>query len=211
MLSSTYQSTDRPLLSTLYEPLPKHLISVLGGAGGEGKRGEKQAVRTSGFPASGSSANVARGDSRPTTFRSPGDMSCNVKALDMGPSEAHTDTGRLCSAGSKGVPVPRRLRSYAALRLPASFGHGSGSPCQWPTSLRVLLLCLSGRRHVHPPRVVRRRRVTGSPSRRDRSRRGEGLPGYGAVLFVRAMVEHPAGYHPLLAQKCLQGIVVAFR
>ena len=115
------------------------------------------------------------------------------------PPEAHTNTGRLCSAGSKGVPVPRRLCSYAALRLPASFGHDSGSPCQWPTSLRVLLLCLSGRRHVHPPRVVRRRRVTGSPSRRDMSRRGEGLPGYGAVLFVRAMVEHPAGYGPLLA------------
>jgi len=31
------------------------------------------------------------------------------------------------------------------------------------------------------------------------SRRGEGLPGYGAVLVVRAMVEHPAGYVPLLA------------
>ena len=29
MLSSTYQSTARLLLSTLYEPLPKHLISVL--------------------------------------------------------------------------------------------------------------------------------------------------------------------------------------
>jgi hypothetical protein len=27
---STYQSTDLPLLSTLYEPPPKHLISVLG-------------------------------------------------------------------------------------------------------------------------------------------------------------------------------------
>jgi hypothetical protein len=26
---STYQSTDLPLLSTLYEPPPKHLISVL--------------------------------------------------------------------------------------------------------------------------------------------------------------------------------------
>jgi hypothetical protein len=48
-------------------------------------------------------------------------------------------------------------------------------------------------------RVVRRRRVTGSPQDRDESRRGEGLPGYGAVLFVRAMVEHPAGYGPLLA------------
>ena len=30
MLSCTYQSTACPLLSTLYEPLPKHLISVLG-------------------------------------------------------------------------------------------------------------------------------------------------------------------------------------
>src|SRR5215471_15940465 len=29
--------------------------------------------------------------------------------------------------------------------------------------------------------------------------RGEGLPGAWAVLFVRAMVEHPAGYGPLLA------------
>src|SRR4051812_50226997 len=29
-LSSTYQSTGLPLLSTLYEPPPKHLISVLG-------------------------------------------------------------------------------------------------------------------------------------------------------------------------------------
>jgi len=30
VLSSTYQSTARLLLSSLYEPLPKHLISVLG-------------------------------------------------------------------------------------------------------------------------------------------------------------------------------------
>jgi hypothetical protein len=42
----------------------------------------------------------------------------------------------------------------------------------------------------------------GSPALRSTgvsSRRGEGLPGYGAILFVRAMVEHPAGYGPLLA------------
>lgn len=68
-----------------------------------------------------------------------------------------------------------------------------------------------GRRHVRPQRAVRRRRVTGSPQDRAGSRRGEGLPGYGAVLFVRAMVEHPAGYHPLLAQKLSPGMVVAFR
>ena len=30
VLSFTYQSTDSPLLSTLYKPLRKHLISVLG-------------------------------------------------------------------------------------------------------------------------------------------------------------------------------------
>jgi len=34
-------------------------------------------------------------------------------------------------------------------------------------------------------------------------RRGEGLPDYEAVLFVRALVEHPAGYNPLLAQSIL--------
>ena len=34
------------------------------------------------------------------------------------PLKAHTNTGRLCSAGSGRHPVPRRPRSYAALRLP---------------------------------------------------------------------------------------------
>jgi hypothetical protein len=58
------------------------------------------------------------------------------------PPEDHLDTGRLCSAGSRAAPVPQRPHSYAALRLPASFGHGSGSPCRWPPSLRALLLCL---------------------------------------------------------------------
>src|SRR5262244_862410 len=38
--------------------------------------------------------------------------------------------------------VLRTYPSYAALRLPASFGHRSGSPCVWPTSMRVLVLCL---------------------------------------------------------------------
>jgi hypothetical protein len=115
------------------------------------------------------------------------------------PPEVHINTGRLCSAGSGCHPVPRRPRSYAALRLPAPIGHGSSSPCRWPTSMRALVLCHWGRQHVRPPRVVRRRRVAGSPGNRDVSRRGEGLPGYGAVLFVRAMVEHPAGDAPLLA------------
>src|SRR5499425_2947086 len=115
------------------------------------------------------------------------------------PSEVHTDTGRLCSAGSRRDPVPRRPRSYAALRLPASVGHGSGSPCPWPTSMQALVLCRVADDTCACERVVRRRQLTGSPRSRDRSRRGEGLPGAWAVLFVRAMVEHPAGYAPLLA------------
>ncbi len=41
----------------------------------------------------------------------------------------------------------------------------------------------------------------GSPCRRPtsmQSRRGEDLPGYWAVLFVRAVVQHPAGRDPAL-------------
>lgn len=64
----------------------------------------------------------------------------------MSASKSHT--GRRCSAGSGLHPVPRRPRSYAALRRPAPISHGSGSPCQWPTALRVLVLCPLGRRHV---------------------------------------------------------------
>jgi hypothetical protein len=45
----------------------------------------------------------------------------------------------------------------------------------------------------------RRRRGTGAPRPRDGSRRGEGLPGAGAVLVVRARVAPPAGDAPLLA------------
>jgi hypothetical protein len=157
-------------------------------------------IRTRRFPPSGSSVDVARRDVPlpPEVMVTCAPMSAHWAWV---PPEDHTNTGRLCSAGSRSDPVPRRQRSYAALRLPAPFGHGSGPPCQWPTSMRTLVLCLLGRRHVRPPRAVRRRRVTGSPHNRGVSRRGEGLPGYGAVLFVRAMVEHPAGYHPLLAQK----------
>jgi hypothetical protein len=56
-------------------------------------------------------------------------------------------------------------------------------------------------------RAVRRRRVTGSPQDRNVSRRGEGLPGYAAVLFVRAIVEHPAGYPPHLARYRTGGLL----
>jgi hypothetical protein len=113
----------------------------------------------------------------------------------------HTDTGRLCSTGSECHPVPRRLRSYAALRLPAPVGRSSGSPCRGLPRCRRLF-CAPRRADdtCARKRVVRRRRVTGAPRHRDWSRRGEGLPGSWAILFVRAMVEHPAGDVPLLAQ-----------
>lgn len=58
-------------------------------------------------------------------------------------------------------------------------------------------------------RAVRRRRGTGSPRDRMIARRGEGLPGYGAILCVRALGAHPAGSVPLLAHRS-QGYVVAF-
>ena len=64
----------------------------------------------------------------------------------------------------------------------------------------ALVLCLVADDPCARERVVRRRLLTGSPRSRDVSRRGEGLPGSWAVLFVRAIVEHPAGYASLLAQ-----------
>ncbi len=57
-------------------------------------------------------------------------------------------------------------------------------------------------------RIVRRRPLTGSPPNRNVSRRGEGLPGFWTVLFVRAMVDHPAGYGPDLPSNA--GVVLAF-
>ena len=79
---------------------------------------------------------------RSTTFCSPGDLVSKSRRWTWVPSEGPPDTGRLCSAGSRCHPVPRRPRSYAALRLPAPIRHGAGSPCRWPTSMRALVLCL---------------------------------------------------------------------
>jgi hypothetical protein len=59
-----------------------------------------------------------------------------------------------------------------------------------------------------------RRWITGSPSDRKFPRRGKGLPGYWAVLFVRAVVPHPAGYDPssplLLFEKIYGEVTIAF-
>src|SRR4029450_13070148 len=85
------------------------------------------------------------------------------------------------------VRRPRRSPTSTLLCRPPT-------PCPLQPPLRFPLLMAyldagalfyapRGRRHVRPQRAVRRRRVTGSPSRRTVSRRGEGLPGYGTVLF----------------------------
>jgi hypothetical protein len=128
------------------------------------------------------------------------------------PPEVHTNTGRLCSAGSGCHPVPRRHRSYAALRLPAPFGRGFGSPCRRPPSWRALVLCPRGPTTRAPAYAS----CVGdhSPALRNTgvsSRRGEGLPGSWTILFVRAMVEHPAGYKaPPRPGKLDAGVVVTF-
>src|SRR4029434_10001344 len=132
---------------------------------------------------------------------SPGPVTCLPMSRHGAwfPPEVPSNTGRLCSAGSGCHPVPRRPCSSAALRLPAPISPGSGAPCRWLTSLRVLVLCPLADDTCTRLRVVRRRRVTGSPRDRHVSRRGEGLPGDGAILFGRALVDHPAGYVPLFA------------
>ena len=72
----------------------------------------------------------------------------------------------------------------------ASLSHDFGSPRRRPTSMQELVL--------NRPRVLLQTRhasetVTGSPQYRIRSRRGKDLPGYWAVLFLRAVAQHPAG------------------
>jgi hypothetical protein len=59
-------------------------------------------IRTRRFPPSGSSVAVTRGDARPTTFRSLGDMSSNVKAWGMVPFR---------SSHQHGPPLLGRVRA----------------------------------------------------------------------------------------------------
>jgi hypothetical protein len=116
------------------------------------------------------------------------------------PSEVHTDTGRLCSAGSRGYLFPDvTARMQPSDSLPPSATAPVPLASSLPRCGRLFCASWADDTCAHI-RVVRRRRVAGSPQNRGVSRRGEGLPGYRAILFVRAMVEHPAGYHPLLAQ-----------
>ncbi len=66
------------------------------------------------------------------------------QSVDHGSLQKLTSTrAAFARPGPRNVPVPRRHRSYAALRLPASIGRGSGSPCQWPPSWWTRVLCLN--------------------------------------------------------------------
>ncbi len=93
-----------------------------------------------------------------------------------------------------------------------SFSRDFSSPRRRPTSMQELFWA---GRVCSCKHAARRRRVTGSPRGRVVSRRGEDLPGYWAVLFVRAVVQHPAGPDlslPLLLLEKIHGeAAIAFR
>jgi len=65
------------------------------------------------------------------------------------PPEVHTNTGRLCSAGSK---LPTRSPTSTLVcspPTPCPCRPRLRSPLPWPPSMRVLVLCHLGRRHVY--------------------------------------------------------------
>ena len=83
-------------------------------------------------------------------------------------------------------------------------------PCLRPTSLRTLVLCPARAGSACARgRAARRSAVTGSPWLRSSVEEEKGLPGFWVVLFVRAVVEDPAGCGPLLA--LVGGAAAAFR
>jgi len=128
------------------------------------------------------------------------------------PSKDHTNTGRLCFGR---VRAPSRSPTSQLLCGPPTPSLPSASalvvPCLRPTPLRALVLCRLGRPAARATRghAARRRSVIGSPWAGLFTRRSEGLPGFWAVLFVRAVVEDPAGCGPLLAHDA--EAAVAFR
>ena len=73
------------------------------------------------------------------------------------PSKVHTNTGRLCSAGSGHHPVPRRQSSYAALRLPHPRRPRLRSSLAFglPRCGRSFCATLGGRQRVHPADTLR--------------------------------------------------------
>ena len=119
-----------------------------------------------------------------------------VFASLMFPSEGSYQHGPPLLGRVRCPPVPRRLRSYCS--PPTSCPPSASAPVPLAFDLplgRMLLLCRVTR---HPlPRTRRRfgHRLSVPP---DLPRSGQDLPGYWAVLFVRATVDTPRQVrHPL--------------
>jgi hypothetical protein len=128
-------------------------------------------------------------------------MSINVRALDMGPpSSSHQHGPPVLGRVRRATPFPDVI---APMQPSDSLPPSATAPVPLAGGLpRGERLFCAIRPTTRAPANVS---CVGdnSPALRDTgvsSRRGEGLPGDGAILFVRAMVEHPAGYTLLLAQ-----------
>ena len=95
----------------------------------------------------------------------------------------------LCSGGSGCRPFPTVIAPMRPTDSLTSFGRGSGFPRRRPTSARTLFF--TGHR-MRPLTRARWGLFTGSPCR-NHPRKRQGLPGFRAVLFVRAVARHLAG------------------
>jgi len=97
----------------------------------------------------------------------------------------------------------------------ASFGRGFGSPRRRPTSWTgAFLPIVSATSTCACKRASFGDESPALQKNRNLPRRSQGLPGYWAVLFVRAVVQHPAGYDPssplLLFEKIYEEAAIAF-
>jgi len=145
----------------------------------------------------------------PLPSQVPVDMHANVEALAMVPSYSHQH-GRplLCR-----VRLPRRSPTSTLLCRPFDSLPPSATAPFLANGLPIMRALCSMPQGANDTCARNRCRGVGTGHRLSAqpgwwSRRGEGLPGYGTVLFVRAMVEHPAGDTSLLAQKIrMQGVL----
>ncbi len=131
----------------------------------------------------------------------------------MGPFKRSHQHGPPLLSRVRVPSVPRRRSSYAALRLPHSLRPRLRSSLAFGLPCGGCLFCaaLGSRQHAHPAGTLRV--GDGSPALSAKSgcftRRNQGLPGFRAILFERAIVVDPAGCESLLAHDA--EIAVAFR
>ena len=133
VLSSTSQSTDHPLLSTLYEPLPKHLISVLGvlGAAGAppGCRASPEAALEATAPAALGAGDQDHAPAAPGAREAPRGVRDPGVARGSSPRGGGRSTRPFASA-STGRGASRWLRwAGASPRGAHEAGGASRGPC----------------------------------------------------------------------------------